>query len=371
MNNTTGDVLSSLIVHNKEHLWLKVTFGLYITTLILGFVGNVSVLFVIGVKKTRKWRPHELFILNLAVCDLMLIMVFIPFQIYIFMAKFTPSVFYCKLIAPLISVAFGASVFTLTVMAVHRCYVITNPFKLDISQRTVIIWLVLIWILSLGLVVPKIHVSTQQSSRCVQQWPSANFKKFYTLSLFIARFVIPLFVITYAYVRIVKDLSGSTAPRFGLDEDGEIKTRTAKSENITVVKTLAVIVVLFVMCMLPYRLATIIMMFGDQHHARLARYVRQYTSVLTIFHSCANPIAYGTLTKQFRFFFGARCIHRSSSWFPCRSAHKAKNLENTVNIVNRSLSRKAEKTPEFFTSVKIKLEPESFKRNMQIKETVV
>ena len=287
------------------------------------------------------------------------------------MAKFTPSVFYCKLIAPLISVALGASVFTLNVMAVHRCYVITNPFKPEISQRTVINWLVLMWILSVGLVVPKILVSTQQSSRCVQRWPSANFKKFYTLTFFTARFVIPLFIITYAYVRIAKDLSGSTAPRFDLDEDGEIKTRTAKYENITVVKTLAVIVLLFVMCMLPYRLATIVMMFGDQHQARLARYVRQYTSVLTIFHSCVNPIAYGTLTKQFRFCFGARCIRLFSSWFPCRFANQAKNLADTVNIFNRSLSRNAEKTPEFFTSVKIKLEPESFQRNMQRKETAV
>ena len=112
MNNSTGD--ACLIVHNKKHVWLKVAFGLYVSTLILGFSGNFSV------KKTRTRRPHELFILNpaVAVCDLILIMVFLHFQIYIFMIKFSPSVFYCKLVAPLTLVAL--SVFTQIVKVAHH-----------------------------------------------------------------------------------------------------------------------------------------------------------------------------------------------------------------------------------------------------------
>ena len=59
------------------------------------------------------------------------------------------------------------------------------------------------------------------------------------------------------------------------------------------------------------------------------------------------------------------------SMLPCRSAHQAKNLEYTENIFDRSLSRHAEKPPEFSViSVKIKLEPESFQGNMQRKEMV-
>ena len=79
MNNTSSEVLrfrlSSLVPSNndRQFLWLKLTFGLYIVTFILGCIGNVSVLIVTGFKTIRRRRPHELFILNLAIGDFILI----------------------------------------------------------------------------------------------------------------------------------------------------------------------------------------------------------------------------------------------------------------------------------------------------------
>jgi len=59
--------------------------------------------------------------------------------------------------------------------------------------------------------------------------------------------VIPLFIISFAYFRIAKDLTRSPAPRFDLDKHVQLKTRTARRENVEVTKTLAVIVALFVL----------------------------------------------------------------------------------------------------------------------------
>ena len=183
MNNTSSEVLlfrlSSLVPNNndRQFLWLKLTFGLYIVTFILGCIGNVSVLIVTGFKTIRRRRPYELFILNLAIGDFILIVFFIPFQIYITIGKFYPSVVFCKLIAPLITVAFGVSVFTLSVMAVHRCYAITNPFKPAISTRSVYFWLAAEWVLSILLAVPSILVSTSYLNRCIKLWPSQSLKK--------------------------------------------------------------------------------------------------------------------------------------------------------------------------------------------------
>lgn len=339
MNNSTSEAIrkiSLLARHKNNLLWLKATIGLYVLTLVLGFLGNLIVLIVIARKKIRMWRPHETFILNLAISDLMLITIFLPFQIYIFLVEFHSSVFYCKFIACLITVALGASIFTLTVMAIHRCYVITNPFKHGtISQQSVIIWLVLVWILSIVLVVPRILVSTAYSNRCIQQWPNQSIKKLYTVSLFIARFVIPLFIISIAYFRIAKDLARSPAPRFDLDENGQIKTRTARRENVEVTKTLAVIVVLFVLCMLPFRLNMIVMLFGNEDQVLLARTMRRYTSILTVIHSCTNPIAYGTLTKTFRSWL-ARYARWLNSLIQCRHLQRENNQEETVRSLKRT-----------------------------------
>ena len=339
MNNSTSEAIRKIALlaqHKSNLLWLKVTIGLYVLTLVLGFLGNLIVLVVIARKKIRKWRPHEMFILNLAISDLMLITIFLPFQIYIFLVKFHPSVFYCKYIASLITVALGASIFTLTVMAIHRCYVITNPFKHGtISQQSVMVWLGLVWILSVGLVVPRILVSTANSNRCIQQWPNQSLKKLYTVSLFIARFVIPLFIISFAYFRIAKDLARSPAPRFDFDENGQIKTRTARRENVEVTKTLAVIVVLFILCMLPFRLNTIVMLFANEDQVLLAKTIRRYTSILTIIHSCVNPIAYGTLTKNFRSWF-ARFARRVNSLIRCRPLQRENNQEESGKSLKRT-----------------------------------
>lgn len=339
MNNSASESLSrsSLLLQHKSDLtWIKATFGLYILTMVLGFFGNLTVIIIIGRKKIRLWRPHEMFILNLAICDLLLVTIYLPFQIYIFLARFRPSVFYCKFIASLITAALGTSIFTLTVMAVHRCHVITKPFRYGtVSQRSVLVWLALVWLLSIGLVVPKILVSTAYANRCIQQWPKSSFKKIYTIGLFTARFVIPLVIISYAYFRIAKDLARSPAPRFDFDENGQIKTRTARRENIKVVKTLTVIVVLFVICMLPLRLTTIVMLFGDEGQVLTAREIRRYASILTIFHSCVNPIAYGTFTKVFRSW-----LSRYACWFnsmiQCRPLQYKKNREEDGNIFKRT-----------------------------------
>ena len=339
MNNSTSEAIRkiSLLAQHKNNLsWLKATIGLYVLTLVLGFMGNLIVLIVIARKKIRMWRPHEIFILNLAISDLMLITIFLPFQIYVFLAEFQPSVFYCKVIACLITVALGVSIFTLTVMAIHRYYVITNPFKHGtISQQSVMVWLVLVWILSIGLVVPRLLVSTAYSNRCIQQWPDQKLKKLYTVSLFIARFVIPLFIISFAYFRIAKDLARSSAPRFDFDENGQIKTRTASRENVEVTKTLAAIVILFVLCMLPFRLSTIVMLFGNEDQVLLARTIRRYTSILTVIHSCMNPIVYGTLTKNFRSWL-ARYARSVNSLILCRHLQRKSNPEETAKSLKRS-----------------------------------
>lgn len=339
MNNSTSEAIRKIALlaqHKSNLLWLKVTIGLYVLTLVLGFSGNLIVLVVIARKKIRKWRPHEMFIFNLAISDLMLITIFLPFQIYIFLVEFHPSVFYCKCIASLITVALGASIYTLTVMAIHRCYVITNPFKHGtISQQSVMAWLGLVWILSVGLVVPRILVSTANSNRCIQEWPNQSLKKLYTVSLFIARFVIPLFIISFAYFRIAKDLARSPALRFDFDENGQIKTRTARRENVEVTKTLAAIVVLFVLCMLPFRLNTIVMLFANEDQVLLAKTIRRYTSILTIIHSCVNPIAYGTLTKKFRSWL-ARFARRVNSLIRCRPLQRENNQEESGKSLKRT-----------------------------------
>ena len=77
------------------------------------------------------------------------------------------------------------------------------------------------------------------------------------------------------------------------------------------------------------------MLFGNEDQVFLARTIRRYTSILTVIHSCMNPIVYGTLTKNFRSWLAryARWVH---SLIQCRQPQRKSNPEETVKILKRS-----------------------------------
>ena len=86
--------------------------------------------------------------------------------------------------------------------------------------------------------------------------------------------------------------------------------------------------------MLPFRIKTIVMLFGNEDQVLLARKIRQYTSILTVIHSCMNPTAYGTLTKTFRSWL-ARYARWVNSLFQCGYPQRENNQEE----IGRSLKR--------------------------------
>ena len=318
--------------------WAEFTLALYAVTLCIGLVSNLLVVWIVGWKRNfkRVRTVNDIFIMNLALSDLLLIMLFLPFQIYIHVARFEASDFYCKFIASLITVGLGASIFTLTVMALYRWYVIVHPLRRTISHRTVFCWLALVWVVSLALAAPKMVVSSSEAHRCRQHWPSAEYRKLYTATLFALRFVLPLCAITFAYIKIGQDLWRSRAPRFVMNREGLIENITVSKENLEVLKVLAIIVLLFVLCMLPFRIAWLMLLFGNEEQQSTAILFRRYSSILVIFHSCLNPIVYGALTKRFRRACVEHlCVYRTKRLGPPSRLPRAANPHFKTKSVNR------------------------------------
>ena len=286
----------------------NVKLGFYIASLILGFGGNSLVITVMSRKKQKRSIPR-LFILNLAISDLSFIMIATLVTIYTYIGKIYQNSYYCLLLTPLLTIFYFVSIFTIFSMAVHRCRLITNPYRPKMRMRNAYIWIAAIWFSSLIIVLPLTVVSEANNGICYENWPSINHRKAYTIALCILQFVMPLLIIGVAYARIGIYLRRSTVPQCSLPA---LKRR---KENIQVIKTLAMIVILFVICLLPGQIAWLLLDFGGQKESEITQAVFKFANILDILHACLNPIVYGLSNKRFR----RECIQLFFDCFTCGS----------------------------------------------------
>lgn len=305
--------LNDTIAENEEQSVLdtpedKAQLCVYVLTFLLGSVGNVLVLLVVRSKKNR--TVNDLFIVNLAISDLLMIG-FLPIYTAKILVKFRHTTAFCKSISPLATMTFFVSVFTLTSMAIHRCYVITNPFKPEMLKWKIMVWLVGLWVASFLAVLPLVLVAQgglPGTYDCSENWPSLKARKAYTACLFVLQYSLPLAIITAAYIRIAVDLLQSSTERYGPGRslnnnrrDRNALLRLARKEDVQVLKTVAVIVLVFAICLLPVQLSWMMLDFGGEKERRIALEVFfKFGVPLSILHSCLNPLVYGTLTRRFR-----------------------------------------------------------------------
>lgn len=291
--NTTGD---------SPSIEATVTVVVFIVSLILGLIGHGLVLLVV-IGKTGSRTASDVFIMNLSISDLTFLILCLTINSHMYTGTFEYSLFYCKFVWPMMTVTFFASVFTLTSMAVHRCNGVLRPLKAHFTSGQATIWAGCIWILAVVPVMPLMITTdlTKNRDNCDEKW-SRSSKQVYTVVMFLLQYLIPLFIITVAYVQIVRCLRHRKIPGTLLDKNGRTTCKLARRENIQIIKTVATIVIIFAVCMLPHEIVGFMFYFSDNNTKESQDRISKmliYSSLLLYVHSCLNPMVYGILTHQF------------------------------------------------------------------------
>ena len=235
--------------------------------------------------------------MNLAIADLAVTILCIPFDVAVQENSYVWPFgdFLCHIIYPIMTMCTFASVGTLTAIAYNRYMAISRPMRVQAGRKSAKINITIIWATSLTFVLPYITVLTTRNSRCEETW-SRLYQRSYTLFIFAFQYVIPLTIISLAYVKIGLQLRRNqknlTAAHRAQDRDVE-----------KVVKMMVIVVLIFAVCMLPNHIVWLLSDFSDDFKSE--RKVLVWGEMLIYANSCTNPIVYSICIEEFRVAFKA------------------------------------------------------------------
>ena len=269
---------------------------------------------IIAHKKNTRKTIHRIFVTCLAVADLVLLCFDSPVSI-LKSFSLASEIFYCKVHFIVVTTSYNAGLFTITSMAMHRCHIVTHPWRPKLKRKGAIIWVSLIWLAAFIMVIPLFVVIKPMENGCEEVWPTLGHRQAYTASLILLQYIMPLLITAICYIRIWLFLK--RRPVFpnnsGLENTRETAKDETTRESIVILKTVAVIVSLFLVLLLPTQVAWMLLDFRNISFDELWF----ASDILTRLHSCLNPVVYGVMNKQYRrnyviFLSRMLCCSRSS-----------------------------------------------------------
>ncbi|KAL4641794.1 neuropeptide Y receptor type 2 [Arapaima gigas] len=314
----------------------------YSTIILLGVIGNSLVIYVVYKFKALR-TVTNFFIANLAVADLLVNTLCLPFTlIYTLLGEWKFGQILCFLLPYAQGLAVHVSTVTLNVIALdrHRCIVYHLETKMSKDMCFVVIGVT--WMFSAILASPlaifreygKFDFSPEQSIQvCTEKWPGNNRDgTVYSIFTIVLQYVLPLSIISFAYVRIWSKLKNHVSPGTRSDRHNRRKKTT---------KMLVTVVVVFAVSWLPFhafQLAT------DIDSSVLD--MKDFKLLYTVFHvvamcsTFANPILYGWMNNNYRMAFLTvfKCDQRLDCAHPKgRASARAKKALNSGDVVSAEL----------------------------------
>uniref|UniRef100_A0A6J0SMG4 Neuropeptide FF receptor 1-like n=1 Tax=Pogona vitticeps TaxID=103695 RepID=A0A6J0SMG4_9SAUR len=292
----------------------------YLVVFLSCLAGNALVCLVV-VKNPRMRTVTNLFILNLAISDLLVGIFCVPTTLMDNLITGWPfNQVVCTVSGLVQGTSVSASVFTLVAIAMDRFHCIVLPFgeRLSLLKATVII--IMVWLLAVAIMCPSAIMLTVSHMEdhymvlsdgknttyplyaCYEAWSDNNMRKLYTTILFVHIYLVPLTLILCMYGRVCLKLCSSTMPvSENLPCGGRCKANSRK--RIKVVKMLILVALLFMISWLPLWTLMLLVDYTnltDHHLDLLTGYFFPFAHWLAFSNSSINPVIYGYYNENFR-----------------------------------------------------------------------
>nr|XP_040029813.1 neuropeptide Y receptor Y7 [Gasterosteus aculeatus aculeatus] len=336
-NDSTGSHHPGFHTDITKHLGVQIILiTAYSLIILMGLLGNTLVVYMII--RYRKMRTvTNFFIANLALADLLVDTLCLPFTlVYTLLDEWKFGAVLCHMVPFSQALSVHVSILTMTVIALERYRCIVFHLGRRLTWHSSFLIMALTWSMSAVLAAPlaifreyrheEIPSINLRIAVCSERWPHGTSKGgvIYSLSMLLLQFILPLAIISYAYICIWVKLKNHISPSSRSDSINRRKKTT---------KMLALVVVVFAICWLPFHV------FQLASDLDLVLRFKEYKLIYTVFHIIAmgstftNPLLYGWMNKNYRngFLMVFRCEDRPESFHPEGSFRTRSSRRLTLN----------------------------------------
>ncbi|XP_059174506.1 QRFP-like peptide receptor [Physella acuta] len=235
---------------------------LYLAIFLTALAGNLMVIVAL-ILQDLSWRANHVYLLNLAICDLLVTLICMPSTVTTIIYKlWLTGLVICKLAPFLQGVAVATGIFTLTAMSVDRYLSIQHPSHAHWSSApsSAVVLTVITWTTSSVFMAPQLYVRTIDTlslpdlpamTFCIEDWPDDLDRQIFSFLLLMLVYVIPVLIVAVCYANVGKMLC-TLSFRGGSSSDVYVYSRRRAA------RILILLVGLFICCWLPYNVMSLI-----------------------------------------------------------------------------------------------------------------
>ncbi|NWR59774.1 BKRB2 protein, partial [Bucorvus abyssinicus] len=304
---------------------------------ILGAIENSFVLIVLCFHKSR-CTVAEIYLANMALADLMLVCA-LPFWAINISNRFQwPfGLFLCKAVNIMSNMNLYSSIYFLTLVSIDRYLALVKTMSLGRMRRTAcakwnsfVVWMCAFLICSPAMVFRNLQYYKEYNiTACALVYPNSYWEPVNNCLLNSVGFVIPLCVITFCTMQIVKALRGSELQQL----------KVVQTERRATMLVLAVLL-LFIICWLPFQVSTFIdticyFVPSWKCLEEINSIVTQLATYCAFSNSCLNPVLYVIVGKHFQ----KKAAEFYKDLLPkrCRKSQSVQ-MENSLDTLRTSIS---------------------------------
>nr|AGX85007.1 NPYLR8 [Aedes aegypti] len=325
---------------------------LYSILIIFGATGNSLVVMAVA-RKPQMRTARNMFIVNLAVSDLLLCLVTMPLTLVEILTKYWPMgrlPFLCKSIGTLQATSIFVSTISITAIALDRYQVIVYPTRDSLQRMGAIVILTGIWIISLVLASPMfitrrlIHydvnlpsLGIEYISYCIEDWPMARGRVYYSVFTLCVQYLLPILIVSIAYLRIYLKLkhrlvvTTTTVSTNSNSMDSQPVRERERGRRMQRTNYLLIsIALIFGISWLPLNLFNL---FADLYLSGITQEIMVAYAIchmMGMSSACSNPLLYGWLNDNFRKEFNEILCRKESSSLVANGAGGGKTISRKI-----------------------------------------
>ncbi|XP_078372280.1 adenosine receptor A3-like [Oculina patagonica] len=295
---------------------------LWSTIVFLGVIGNLLVcIVVVGHPKMK--TSMNFYLLSLAIADLGVLLIIYPLVVlkYLIPFRWLLGEQACYYLYPTVEIFFGASIWSITAIAIERYRNIVGAKRYQISPRSRVrtgLVIGMVWLASfLFSCVPLYPVMTYVLTYdiCYPNWPDMYGKNVvflsYSIALIVVWYALPLVVIAVTYMRIKKRVQESAKFQKTMSQDETMTSQCSSSKgrhekricsrSNKAGRILTPLVILFTVTMFPLNALRVLSLIMPDiwTHSYYNLIIGQVIMFIMI-NSSANPLVYYITSKEFK-----------------------------------------------------------------------